>query len=186
MISDEKQLLRARVLETIRGIAAAARAEKSAAIAAHLGRLRGVVFGFAPMRLEPDWTAAMEPEWTVALPRIEGGGLHFHRVADFAKLAKGPLGIREPVEGEFVPYAAAEFVLVPGVAFDRAGRRLGRGGGFYDRVFGEPALSARRVAICFSEQLVDRVPVEAHDAMVDAIVTEDGWIDARSSEPGRD
>lgn len=186
MISTEKQFLRSRVLETLRGMSDAGRAEKSAAIAAHLAAVRGVVLGFAPTRLEPDWTAAMGSGWTVALPRVEGAGLHFHRVADFATLTKGRLGVREPAEGGFVPCSAAEIILVPGVAFDRKGRRLGRGGGFYDRVLGEPSLAARRVAVCFACQLVDRVPVEAHDALVDAIVTEDGWLDARSSGPGRE
>ena len=207
MISKEKQLLRARILETIRSMTDAERAQKSAAIAAHLARVQGVVFGFAPMRLEPDWTTAIGQDLDVALPRVEGTQLIFHRISATdgggapslptngragrplpADLVRGSLGVFEPTNDSalIVEVGAADFILVPGVAFDRAGARLGRGGGFYDRLLGEAALTARRVAVCFACQLVDRVPVEAHDALVDAIVTENGWIDVRSSEPGRD
>ena len=67
---------------------------------------------------------------------------------------------------------AIDWVLVPGVAFDRDGRRLGYGGGYYDRLL--PLLSPRaaRVAGAFDLQIVDRVPAAPHDVAVDAIVTE--------------
>jgi 5-formyltetrahydrofolate cyclo-ligase len=186
MISEEKQLLRARIVETIRGMSDHERVEKSAAIGAHLAGVRGVIFGFAPLRLEPDWTAAVGKDWDVALPRIEGEELRFHRVKNFAGLAKGKFGTREPLESGVVSVSAAETILVPGVAFDRGGARLGRGGGFYDRLLGDATLTARRIAVCFTCQLVERVPVEPHDVEVDAIVTEDGWIEVRSSGRGRD
>jgi 5-formyltetrahydrofolate cyclo-ligase len=143
-----------------------------------------VVFGFAPMRLEPDWTPAIGADWVLALPRIEGSTLRFRRVSDFATLGKGQFGIREPAVGEEFSLDCVQTVLTPGVAFDRGGARLGRGGGFYDRLLSDASLKARRIAVCFACQVVERVPVEAHDAEVDAIVTEDGWIEVRSS--GRD
>jgi 5-formyltetrahydrofolate cyclo-ligase len=186
MIPSEKQMLRAEVLGRLRAMNDAERADKSAAIAGHLRGLAGVIFGFAPMRLEPDWTAAIGADWTVALPRIAGNDLEFHRVADFSALARGSFGTREPVLDEEVSIARADVILTPGVAFDRGGARLGRGGGFYDRLLGRPEVKARRIAVCFGCQLVERVPVEPHDVEVDAIVTEDGWIAARSSGRGRD
>ncbi|MGH8048823.1 MAG: 5-formyltetrahydrofolate cyclo-ligase [Chthoniobacterales bacterium] len=185
MISSEKQMLRLRMAEVLRAMGADERAEKSAAIAMHLRGLKGVVLGFAPMKLEPDWTGAIGVDWKLALPRIDGEALHFHRVEDFSALVSGSFGTREPAGGEKVLLREAAAVLVPGVAFDRAGARLGRGGGFYDRLLGDPALTARRVAVCFACQLVDRVPVEPHDAEVDAIVTEGGWIEMRNSGRGR-
>ncbi len=188
MISVEKQTLRLRMRESLRAMSAAERAEKSTALAAQLAARvdgSGLVFGFAPMRLEPDWTGAMGDSWKVALPRIEGSELRFHRVENLSRLVKGPMGAREPGISEVIPLAEAGAVLVPGLAFDRAGARLGRGGGFYDRLLAGAALSGRRIAICFECQVVERVPVEPHDAEIDAIVTEAGWIDVSNSGRGR-
>jgi 5,10-methenyltetrahydrofolate synthetase len=64
-------------------------------------------------------------------------------------------------------------VLVPGLAFDRTGARLGRGGGFYDRLLARPEfLLAQKIAVCLQMQILDSVPIEPHDAHVDIIVTE--------------
>lgn len=186
MISAEKQSLRLRMAETLRALGEESREEKSSLIAAQLKCLSGVVFGFAPMRLEPDWTGAIGAGWDVALPRTEAGGLAFHRVTDFSTLAKGRLGAREPAGGEVIAPSAANVILVPGVAFDRDGARLGRGGGYYDRLLASVPASARRIGVCFACQIVERVPVEPHDVALDEIVTEDGWVAVRSSGRGRD
>ena len=63
-------------------------------------------------------------------------------------------------------------MLVPGVAFDRDGRRLGYGGGYYDRLLPLLSRDATRIAGAFDLQIVDRVPAGPHDVAVDAIVTE--------------
>jgi 5-formyltetrahydrofolate cyclo-ligase len=188
MIPEEKQTLRAQVLESLRALGLEQRAEKSRLIRRNLRDLGGLVFGFAPLRLEPDWLS----EWTgarMALPRIEGDGLVFYRVTEPARdLCMGQFGAREPFasdERRVLPSEAAT-VLVPGLGFDARGGRLGRGGGFYDRFLATPGLAARRIGVCFACQLVERVPLEAHDARMDAIVTEDGWIEAQNSAPGRD
>jgi 5-formyltetrahydrofolate cyclo-ligase len=190
MISAEKQMLRLRMLESLRAMSDAERAGKSLLIAKHLsdqlGSDPGVVFGFAPLKLEADWTKAAGERWQLALPRVAGDGLRFHRVQTFANLVTGRFGTREPAGGEIVLPAQADIVLVPGVAFNRLGARLGRGGGFYDRFLDGVKPPSKKIAICFSCQLVERVPVEPHDAAVDAVVTEDGWIDARSSGRDRD
>ncbi len=188
MISAEKQTLRLRMLDSLRAMSDAEHAEKSSAIARHLagklGEEPGLVFGFAPLRLEPDWTDAIGARWDAAFPRIEGAALRFHRVANLADLGKGALGAGWRAGGEIIPVREAAAILVPGVAFDFEGARLGRGGGFYDRLLASPELSARRIGICFSRQIVGRVPIEPHDAEVDAIVTEDGWNELKNS--GRD
>jgi 5-formyltetrahydrofolate cyclo-ligase len=170
----------------LRAMSDVERAEKSAAIAGSLRELSGTIFGFASMRLEPDWTAAIGSGWTLALPRIAGEELEFHRVTDLSTLAAGKFGTREPLPGDVILPGQTGVILTPGVAFDRAGARLGRGGGFYDRLLSDASLKARRIAVCFGCQLVERVPVEPHDAEVDAIVTEDGWIEVRSSARDRD
>lgn len=192
MISSEKQTLRLRMRESLRAITPDVRVEKSAAIGRHLasrlGSDPGLIMGFAPMRVEPDWTSAIGPAWKLALPRIDSALMTFHRVTALDGLTKGAHGVLEPAAGEgtqVLPGDAA-VVLVPGMAFDRKGGRLGRGGGFYDRLLVEGHLRARRIAVCYACQVVENVPVESHDMEVDAIVTEDGWIEVRSTGRDRD
>lgn len=94
-----------------------------------------------------------------------------YRMAKYTpELKKGKFGIPEP---EYPVWAGADeldLILVPGVAFDRAGNRLGRGGGFYDRLL--PQYNAVRVGICFDFQCLEEIPVEPHDCLIDFLVTE--------------
>lgn len=114
------------------------------------------------------------------LPRVNRGEqrLDIHEVKDPAgDLEAGTWGIREP-RPDLCPRvepAAIDFALVPGVAFDARGARLGYGGGFYDRLLAgcsEPRPSL--VAAAFELQMVEAVPLEGHDARVDLIFTEGG------------
>ncbi len=104
--------------------------------------------------------------------------LNLHEVKDPAQdLKAGTWGIREP-NPDLCPRAEPEsidFALVPGVAFDARGARLGYGGGFYDKLLAgctEPRLSL--IAAAFEFQVVEKVPLEEHDVRVDLIVTERG------------
>ena len=81
--------------------------------------------------------------------------------------------MREPVGDGVADAGALDLVLGPGLAFDPEGRRLGRGGGFYDR-FLPRAASAVRIGVCWSGQVVDRVPSGEGDERVHMLVTEDG------------
>jgi 5-formyltetrahydrofolate cyclo-ligase len=84
----------------------------------------------------------------------------------------GPFGIAEPTEDcPRVPLAEVDLVVVPGLAFDTRGGRLGMGGGFYDRTLS--LMSAVRVAVCFSPQRVAAVPCGLHDERMDWLVSED-------------
>jgi 5-formyltetrahydrofolate cyclo-ligase len=112
------------------------------------------------------------------LPRVERAGLGLYEVRDAARdLAPGTWGIREPAPDRCptVDPNRVDFALIPGVAFDRRGRRLGYGGGFYDRLLtgGLPG-ETPRVAGAFEVQMVDEVPVGPHDAPVNFVVTEKG------------
>ncbi|HJT81431.1 MAG TPA: 5-formyltetrahydrofolate cyclo-ligase [Chthoniobacterales bacterium] len=71
-----------------------------------------------------------------------------------------------------------DLVLVPGVAFSRDRHRLGRGGGFFDRLLGGRGANAFKLGICFSFQIVDKIPNEPHDVILDAVVTESETITA--------
>ena len=108
----------------------------------------------------------------VLWPRQRGdGGLDFAPGAE-ADLVKGPHGVREPPpDAPAVVPDETTWLLVPGVAFDPGGGRLGRGGGAYDRALsGCPA--AVRVGVGFEFQVVDAVPTGRHDQVMHVIVTE--------------
>ena len=85
----------------------------------------------------------------------------------------GPFGIPHPPRAwRRVPVKKLDLVLMPGVAFDRRGHRLGRGGGYFDRFLIRLPASAKRVGLAFEFQLVDELPVESHDLPACAVVTE--------------
>lgn len=121
----------------------------------------------------------------LVLPRVVDAGsrerrhLVLHQVGDAERDTRpGRWGIREPDPGlcpEIDPLDV-DFMLLPGVAFDRRGGRLGYGAGFYDRLLGATRPDCVRVAAAFSVQLVAQVPVEPHDQRVGRLVTEDGEI----------
>jgi 5-formyltetrahydrofolate cyclo-ligase len=174
MIRDEKQILRVQMQAALSDRAAdhpAASARLRACLAeSPAWAAARVVYGFYPLRGEPDWIPAT-PGRTLAFPRATPDGLEFFTGGT---PVRGPHGAREPHDGE--PAPAPDLILVPGLAFDRAGRRLGRGGGFYDRFLARWAgTPCRIVGVCFACQVVSTIPWEPHDATVQAIVTEDGW-----------
>ncbi len=110
---------------------------------------------------------------TIVLPRVhDATTLTLHAVAEGDELVAGSLGILEPrADAPLVEPAAIDAAIVPGVAFDSAGRRLGYGGGYYDRLV--PALRADCVLIgyAYDEQVLDEIPSAEHDAHVDVVVT---------------
>jgi 5-formyltetrahydrofolate cyclo-ligase len=68
--------------------------------------------------------------------------------------------------------AAVDLILVPGLAFSREGHRLGRGGGFFDRLLAGRGAHAHKLGICFAFQLLDEIPRERHDVLMNAVVTD--------------
>lgn len=117
-------------------------------------------------------TLALAQGKLVLLPRVVGDDLELLRYESDASLCPGAYGILEPT-GEVFPvvrYAEIDLVVVPGMAFDAQGHRLGRGKGYYDRLL--PRLTnACRTGVCYGFQLFDEVPNEPHDCVMDAVVT---------------
>lgn len=115
------------------------------------------------------------------LPRVtDKTRLTLHAVTDLADLRPSRLGIREP--GSSAPVAAlaeAGLILVPGLGFDGAGRRLGFGGGFYDRLLTKPPRRTFLLGHAHAFQLVTRLPEDPHDVKVKAVVTPQGVIRCR-------
>lgn len=106
-------------------------------------------------------------------PRVTGELLAFHRVITWSDLVVGAYGILAPsAQAEVLAPEHCDLIIVPGVAFDRHGNRLGRGKGYYDRFL--PAVGGTRVGICFDCCVVEELPSEPHDARMDVLVTESG------------
>jgi 5-formyltetrahydrofolate cyclo-ligase len=131
---------------------------------------------------------AVEPHvallWSIAprrffYPRVEGVELRLHEVRAVEELRSGAAGARyrepAPEAGGIVEASEVDVILVPGVAFTRSGLRLGRGGGHYDRLLARAGARPVKIGVCFEVQLVETLPVEAHDVRLDAVVTELGF-----------
>lgn len=137
---------------------------------------------FVPLRDEPDiWpltAAAKRSGKTVALPRFQPdtGGYAAAVVDDAARnLAPGKFGIREPApDCPAIALNRLDLVLVPALAFDWHGRRLGRGRGFYDRLLAD--VSGTTCGVALDEQLVADIPVEPHDILLNCILTPSHWL----------
>lgn len=108
-----------------------------------------------------------------AFPRVERGHprLRFFPLSPGEPVERGPLGVPQPPARDEIPLEAIDLFLVPGQAFDRRGGRLGRGKGYYDATLAAAA-RAERIGLGFREQLVQVVPMFAHDAPMDWIVTD--------------
>jgi 5-formyltetrahydrofolate cyclo-ligase len=111
--------------------------------------------------------------------------LDFRAVLSLDELRQGHFGVPEPCEGErFEPKSGdAAIVFVPGLAFSASGRRLGRGGGFYDRFLASPGPGVTAVGLAYSFQVLERLPQEPWDRQLDYVVTERAVHDAR--DPGQ-
>ncbi len=112
----------------------------------------------------------------VALPVVQGDDLLLLEYTGRACLQRvPPFGIEEPQGTAAIRPGEVDLVVVPGVAFDRAGNRMGRGRGFYDRLFAQMP-DVATVGVCLSVQLVESVPVEAHDRAMEVVVCGDGAV----------
>ncbi|MCH5239538.1 MAG: 5-formyltetrahydrofolate cyclo-ligase [Muribaculaceae bacterium] len=103
------------------------------------------------------------------LPRVNGVDLEVLPYEE-SRLELGSFHIEEPTGKDVIDPEAIELVVVPGVAYDRKGRRLGRGKGFYDRFLQHT--KATKIGIGYEFQLVDEIPAEPHDVTMDMVVTQ--------------
>ncbi len=179
---EEKQQLRRQVRERIARLPLEALAAKSASaarlITAWPGFIRAkTVMLYIPMQREIDTAAIARAAWdagkTVLAPRTDVPARRMEALAftDHSQLTVGAYNILEPV-GEATDVSEIDLLILPGVAFDRAGNRLGQGGGFYDRFLAADGLRATTVAIAFDEQIVEAVPVEETDWPMETIITD--------------
>jgi 5-formyltetrahydrofolate cyclo-ligase len=201
MAKNEKAEARRQAAKLIRALSREERIEKSLAACRHLllvpevCEARTIVL-YAPLHDELDvWPAVhalAEAGKRIVMPKCvpETRDVLCFEVADFEHdLAPGTFNIPEPVSGRSVSVDQLNLVVSPGRAFDRAGNRLGRGVGYYDRFFVRPGFTAFKCGLAFDCQIFPTVPIVAHDIPVDAIVTESGLLRTRRprfAQPGQD
>jgi 5-formyltetrahydrofolate cyclo-ligase len=101
--------------------------------------------------------------------------IRLYKVDDLDRdLRAGPRGIDEPDPNicKLVPVDRVELALIPGIAFDEKGGRIGSGEGYYDRLIPHLAVTTRKVSLAFEDQLIAQIPLESHDKYVDIIITD--------------
>lgn len=187
-VSEQKSALRQRMLQLRSGVserdAKRAAREMAALFHGHVPiRKSDVVAGYAPMRGEIDdlllLEALTEERIVCALPAVvdEDAPLEFRQFSRGMRMVPHPkFKMLEPVESahSLVP----TIVIVPLLAADAAGRRLGYGGGFYDRTLAQLQKDSARgedlliIGVCYDAQVVAAVPAEAHDIRLDCIITD--------------
>jgi len=175
MIRTEKQRLRIEMRAILRALSSSSQALASTKIRERLAgwsvwQKASSVCAFCALPGEPDVLTSWPEKKSLSLPRVAGDDLSMRRVLSLHALVPGRFGILEPAEDAPEPPDGWDLFLVPGVAFDRNGARLGRGGGYYDRFLSRHN-DVFRAGVCFDEQLVPSVPCAVHDLHLHALIT---------------
>jgi 5-formyltetrahydrofolate cyclo-ligase len=143
-------------------------------------RQSDTIMFFLSMPHETDTTAAMLKAWengkTVVVPKVlwEQKRMIPVQIDSLeAGLSTEVAGLRNPVADSPVPLEEIDLVVVPGLAFDKKGNRLGTGNAYYDNFFENNNLVATRCGFAFSEQLIDSIPADEYDKPMDLLVTDE-------------
>lgn len=172
----KKKTLRRQLKRALRAMTPQSRAAQSAVINLQIQEMwvGGSVLLYAALpdevNLDTSIQAAVRQYGSCVLPRVDGSTLSLHRISHpESQLVVSAYGIREPIPS--TPLVSPESLttaIIPGVGFTNAGGRLGRGGGFYDRIL--PQIACCTWGVAFDEQIVDHVPQDAHDQPVDRVI----------------
>lgn len=107
----------------------------------------------------------------ILLPSVRGNEIELHRYSAGDQLEEGVFGVQESTGEAFTDYAAIDLAVIPGVAFDAKGNRLGRGKGFYDRLLTRMQdYHIYKIGICFDFQKVEEVPTDGRDVPMDEVL----------------
>jgi 5-formyltetrahydrofolate cyclo-ligase len=180
---DAKRSLRSSIIAQLRALTPSDRAAHSSAIRDRLTNLpefhrARTVMGFFSTHEEPDLDPLLATlhgrQARFAAPRNNWTSREITPclITSLQDAVAARHGLREPgPAAPSIQMPEIDLVIIPGVAFDALGNRLGRGGGFYDRFLGRPDVHALRVAVAFDLQIVADVPALPHDARMDVILT---------------
>ena len=131
------------------------------------------IYGYLPynqeVRTVPMLQRALEDGKRVAVPKVYGDEMRFICMTDLTRVEKGYAGIPEPVDDGPVAEDPTALVLMPGLAFDPQGHRIGYGGGFYDK-FLEKEPNHPTLALCYDFQMLPKLETESHDIPVDWVI----------------
>jgi 5-formyltetrahydrofolate cyclo-ligase len=184
MIESEKQRLR----ERMRKLGEAPPEGKMLCLQHLLGidlwKRSSSILLYAPLFGEPDPTPLIDKTGrrSFFFPKVSGNSLEIYRMTSRSNWIRGAFGIREPDPESWEKSSPEEIDLavIPGLAFDSGGGRLGRGMGYYDRLLGNPAFRGIKLGIAWEWQIVEKVPSEAHDIRMDLILAGEKMIDPGS------
>lgn len=138
------------------------------------------ILAYISFRNEVDVSKIIEKAWNlnkqVLIPKtnLTKKNIQPYEINSWGELQIGNYQLLEPIidNKETFPIADVEVVLVPGVAFDKNGYRLGYGGGFYDRFFATCQTTLYKIGVAYDFQVIDELPVLDHDCIVNEIITE--------------
>jgi len=185
-LKEKKSEIRRKTSANRKRLSEEARTEKSKAITeflfdfANFREARTVLFYMASgseVGTEDMIRKALEFEKVVALPWVDEKEERIIplKVDDLHRDVKtGYKGIGEPIPQQCkeIPVGSIELAIIPGIAFDERGGRIGHGTGFYDRFIPDLDVTTRKVALAFECQIVSQIPMEPHDRYIDIIITE--------------
>jgi len=145
------------------------------------------IFFYAPLSEELDLWPLVQDSLSagkiVCLPRFDSATNRYIACqiqSPAADIAIGRFGVREPGEScVMVPLNRLDLILVPGVAFNLRGHRLGRGKGFYDQLLVDAG--GIKCGVAFDEQIITEIPIEPHDVLVNCILTPTRWIEPQAA-----
>ena len=174
----DKKELRRQIRERKRAMTEAEIVEKSQALGelfanSALYREAKTIYGYLPYNQEvrtiPMLQKALADGKQVAVPKVYGDDMKFILLTDLERVDKGYAGIPEPIDDEPVAHDPTALVLMPGLAFDPEGHRIGYGGGFYDRFLAaEP--NHPTLALCYDFQMLPKLETEEFDIPVDTVL----------------
>ena len=174
----DKKALRRQIREKKREMTAEEIVQRSARLgelfaATQVYRDAKTIYGYLPynqeVRTVPMLERALKDGKRVAVPKVYGDTMKFIYLEDLSQVAKNEMGIPEPVADGPVADDETALVLMPGVAFDRAGHRIGYGGGYYDKFLAaEPHHPT--LALCYDFQMLTHLDTEEFDIPVDQVI----------------
>lgn len=174
----DKKVLRREIADKKRAMTQQEIQEKSTALAEKFFetpqyRNAKTVYGYLPynqeVRTTPILAQALKDGKKVAVPKVYGDTMRFIYLEDLQAVASGYAGIPEPVADGPVAEDETALVLMPGLAFDQDGHRMGYGGGFYDKFLAQEQ-NHPTVALCYDFQILENIPTEQYDIPVDCVL----------------
>ncbi len=188
-ITEEKDSIRSYVANRRSALSDYEVIEKSSKISKNLSSLESYKHSksialYSPIlnevRTQSIFYDALGFEKEVYFPRVNGSSLDFHRIHNLEQLKVGKFGVLEPQSHLFKVdieqgLEQIDLFILPGLAFDKTGNRVGYGKGYYDRaLINVPEI--KKVGLCYSFQILDSVPADLNDQKVGTIVTEQGIV----------